>query len=264
MMQGSLRNFTSTFAQMLRLDLSIFKKVVSDRIINAAIFCIAYSITVGYIMPAFGLQKEFGLVMAAGLVAISGMFELFMAVINFTADLHGPRIIYYYLMLPVPAWVVLAKMAVYSAISAGTVAITIVPLTKILFWNSFSLENVAWAKLAIIFVFMELLFGVFALFLSTFIKDMGRISNAWMRIVFPLQMFAGFQFTWKSLYSLHPRWAMLDLLNPFLYAFEGTRSALLGPKDYLPFWGCIGALGFFIIFFFLISLKRLKKMLDYV
>ena len=90
---------------------------------------------------------------------------------------------------------------------------------------------------------------------------MGQLSNVWMRFVFPLYIFGGFQFTWYSMYAIAPWFAIVNLGNPFVYGIEGTRAALLGQTGYLNFWLCTVVLAVTGIILFGITLKRLKRKL---
>ena len=256
--------WTKIFFQMLRADLLIFKKEVVDKIINSMIYTTTFIVISAYLLPSFGVSSSYGLMIAAGLVAGVGIFELFMAVVNFTQDLEGDRMINFYLTLPIPAWIIFAKKAVYSAITAGVISLFVLPVTKLLLWNQFSLISINWFKFALIFVVMNFFWGIMALFLVTTIKHMGQISNVWMRVVFPLYIFGGFQFTWYSMYAISPWFAIVDLGNPFVYGIEGTRAALLGQAGYLNFWLCVGVLAVLCVVIFLIALRRLKTKLDYV
>ena len=93
---------------------------------------------------------------------------------------------------------------------------------------------------------------------------MMQIGNVWMRFIFPLYVFGGFQFTWYTLYNFSPRFAVLNLFNPMLYGIEGMRGAILGQQGYLPFWYCAGALVVLTALFFVVGYRRLKKQLDFI
>ncbi len=93
---------------------------------------------------------------------------------------------------------------------------------------------------------------------------MSKIGSMWIRVVFPLWMLGGFQFTWEMMYAKSPVLAYILLLNPFLYTTEGMRGAILGQAGSLPSSMCFVAGLFFATLYGAIGVWRLLKRLDAV
>lgn len=252
------------FYQMLRADFIIFKQEVKNKIINACIFTIAFTIIAAYLLPAFGTAKSFGLIMAAGLVACIGSFELFSFIINFMRDISENKIINFYIALPIPTWFVFMRMVIYSTYTAMMLGLCIIVTASVVLWNPTLLYALLKPSFYLMLTLSAFFYGTIALIVVTLIKHMGQIGNVWMRAIFPLYVFGGFQFTWYSLYMVAPQAAYLDLLNPFLYTVEGMRASILGPQGNLPLLVCMAVLLVVNCLLFITALKRLKRKLDYV
>ena len=109
-----------------------------------------------------------------------------------------------------------------------------------------------------------LFFSVFAIWVASFVKSPHQMGKVFIRFIFPLWFFGGLQFTWFKLYGVAPLLAYMDLLNPYIYATEAMRTALLGPTANLDFGFCLGMLLFLMIFCFTHAYWRFKKQLDFV
>ena len=111
---------------------------------------------------------------------------------------------------------------------------------------------------------MNIFIGFFSIFVASIVKDMGHINKVGIRILFPMWIFGGGQFPWKTIYSLSPKFAYVVFVNPLLYMSEGIHAAVLGQEGYLPFWICLIALWIFTGAFGWLGIARLKKRLDFV
>lgn len=93
---------------------------------------------------------------------------------------------------------------------------------------------------------------------------MDHAETVWMRFVFPLWYFGGFNFAWKSLYNKAAGLAYVDLLNPVVYITEGLRGAFLRSSEYINPYVCLFVICCFAIFFGFLGVYRLKRHLDFV
>ena len=151
--KAELLNFSSIFYQMLRADFTVFKSAVKDKIINSLIYSSSFIIISAYILPKFGVEASYGVLMASGLVASVGTFEMFMAVVNLVSDINGDKIINFYLTLPIPSWLIFVRMVFYSALSCTILSIATLVASKVLLWNQFDLTGINWFKLSVIILF---------------------------------------------------------------------------------------------------------------
>ncbi len=252
--------------QLLRTELIELRKTFFDQAINLAIWVFCTIVVVGYITKSqFNIvNPDFGVFNLAGCVATAGFFEVYPRSFNFIADLEGPEIISYYTTLPLPAWLVFVTKMIYWFISSVLRGLIVLPLGKLILWDSFSLSAIHWPKFALIFILSNVFYSCLTLLVSSIIPKMSLMENVWMRVIFPLWFLGGFQFSWFMLFKLAPAVGYLDLLNPIIYVMEAMRVAMLGPQDNLPFWLCILMLTLFSIACALTGIKRLKKRLDCV
>lgn len=259
-MQFSQRLFV--FKELLLTDLMVLRKVILDKLINLSIwvFCTQFVMTY-FLQQADG--DAFGVFMMASICATAGFFEIYPAAVSIVADLNGDKKLFYELTLPLSSRLVLVRLAVYYMINAFIMGIWAFPLSLTFVYSSLSFASISWFKLGIAFICISIFYGVFTLWLASFIKDMSKLGSIWMRIVFPLWFLGGFQFSWEDLNKLSPFLGKMVLLNPIIYAMEGMRSLFVA-REALPFVGCMIALIIFSILFLWHALVRWKKRLDYV
>lgn len=257
-------SYWHVFKNLLLLDLKVFKKHYFNKLIDLAIYItVILSITV-YILPAFGLAESYSLIMVSGLIASIGIMELYPNSISLAIDLTKDKNISYALILPIPSWLIPLKDICYFALTSLLVGTFALPLSKILLGDLLNLRAVNWPLFALFFILSNIFFGAFAFLLATTVKDVLNSDRVWLRFIFPLWFFGGYQFTWYSLYKLYPQLAYINLLNPFIYITEGIRVTMLGQEGYLPLWICTIMITFFIISFSLVGIKRLKNQLDFI
>jgi len=128
--------------------------------------------------------------------------------------------------------------------------------------DHFDLAAFSFFKFLLIFLLASLFYGAYTIFIVTRVSEMTQIGNVWMRFVYPLWFLGGYQFSWKSLQSLAPTLAYVNLLNPMIYIMEGTRAAVLGQEGYLNFWLCAGMITLFYAISVIAGIVLLKRRLD--
>jgi len=250
-----------TFLTLLRRDWSVFVPTLKDRIINGLSWFGFMVVVFEYIMPEAGLAN-YGLFTAISSIVSWGFFSVMNSAGEMIADLEGERSITYYLTLPLPQWMVFARIALSNAIQSIAISLLFIPMTKLFLWNQFDLASVAWGKFFLIFLLINLFYGFFSLFLASCIKTFATIENVWMRIVWPIWFLGCYQFKWSFLFKVSPALAYCNFINPMVFIMEGIRAAGLGQEDSLPYWWCFTALIVFTLFFGTLGIHRLKRRLD--
>jgi len=245
-------------------DYKVFKQLVVAKIIDSNIGLICELFLAAYIMPNFGIAAGFGMIAFGGLLGTTGVFEGYNSIINLVSDLTGDKITYYYATLPLPTWLMLTRFIFSHACLYMILTLTFLPMGKLLLWNEFDLGAINIIKLMVILCCANLFYGAFALFSTSFIKNMNAIGSVWARFIFPLWFLGGFMFSWQSLYKTSPVFAYINLGNPIIYISEGYRSALIGSEGYLNFWLCIGMILLFTIAAGWIGIRRIKKQCDFI
>ena len=252
----------ATCFNLVRRDMHVFWPTFFDRFINGTIWVILTVIIFQYIFPTMGMSQDYAVFMACANTMSWGFFEVMGNVAILVGDLTGPKSIEYDLTLPLPQWLVFTRIAISNALQAMAIAFFILPISKIVLWNQFSLAHFSFFKFSAIFILGNLFYGFFSLWLASMTKSMEHINNIWMRIVFPLWWVGGYQFSWATMSKMSPWLGRFDLLNPLVYAFEGVRGAVLGQAGYIDFWYCAGALILGSIITGYIGTKKMMKRLD--
>lgn len=250
------------FWYLIQRDLKNFLPNLVTKVINGSLWIFLTAFVAQHILTLEGMPKTFGLLVMCANIMSWGMFEMRGHVNTLIADIKGFRILNYFLTLPLPQWLVFVAFACAAGLRSIIVIACMFPVAKILFWNELILSSVAWGKFFAIFIAGNFMYGFAGLWLVSLAKDMGTISNIWMRIVFPLWLGGGYQFTWSMLKNASLIAAYVSLLNPLVYAYEGIRGAVLGSEGYINFWYCLSALTVFLVITGYFGIKRLMNQLD--
>ena len=262
---NKVKSYLNVFWHMLKTDLIIVKHNILGSILNSIILVTALVVIFSYVFPAFmGASQYFGPFALIGMLVNIPLFTMFPFVAQFVADIEGNNSTSYYLILPIPSWLIFIKNAVSHAIKTIIMSSIILPLGKLILWNRLDFSNLSIFKFVLMVLILNLFFSMFAVFLFTIPKDMEAIENVWIRIIFPLWFFGCAEFSWQTIYNINKRLAFLDLLNPFVYTFEGIRSAFFGQAGFILFGVCSVMTILFSLFFAWAGIKRLKKRLDFI
>lgn len=252
------------FFKLVGMRLLIIRQQLFDKVFNLYIWGFCTLVIMGHVMQAFGLSGNFGIFQLAGVIATAGLFEMYGNVAMTIMDFEGDRSIEYYLTLPTTPSVILASTACAYAIMGTTLSFIVIPLGKVIFWNSFDLTAVAWLKLAGVVTIANIFYGMLTQAVAAHVGSMRKMGNVWARFIFPLWFLGGFQFSWKAMNKLSEAISYVLLVNPITYIMEGTRAAVIGQADFLSWWACIGALSLFSFGCWFYAYYKMKKLLDFV
>ncbi len=250
---------------LLHADMLNLKKEFLNKCIDLLIWVGCVVGIAAYLMTAeFGTTNNMGVFFLGSCLASAGLFEVYNRVFMLVNDFESEQTIYYYLNLPIPAWLYMMKNILYYAINSILMGLPIIPIGKVLLWNSLDLARICWGKLLIIYVLAAILYGTIALLLASYIKSLRSMEHLWMRCIFPMWFLGGYNNSWQTTYELSPYLGYAALLNPITYIMEGSRIALLGTEGPISFLWCVSATLLFISLSAVWSLKMLKKRLDFV
>jgi len=255
--------YFNVYKDLIRTDILIARQTFLDKFIDLTIWVVLTVGVTGYIMPYFGLSN-FGVFQLGGIIAATGLFELYSNAVDLVGDFEGDRVINYYLTLPIPSWLVILAKASYYFILYLTLAIIMLPIGKICLWNQLDLTTINYGKLLLALIFQSMFYSCFVLWAASTIENMARLGNIWARYIFPMWFMGGFQFSWLALFSIMPAIAYLTLINPMMYITEAVRTSILGQAEYLNFWMCLAAIALFSALSLYLSMYNLKKRLDFV
>lgn len=260
--------YAQTIKSLVDSDMLVFKKNLANKIVDSFVYVTANITVMGYILPTFGLAPNFGLFLLASLLPTSGLFQAYPLVANLVSDIFGERKISYDLLLPMPSWLVFIRIMISAAIENIIISLCILPFGLALLFNQIAALDVSIIALIGMIIMNSIFATALALLTASMISGMHKLSSVWTRFLFPLWFFGGFQFSWEALHTILPTVSYAILLNPIIFATEGTRDALLGAHGpqgpYISTWICIPVLIFCSVIYSTIAIKRLKKRLDFV
>ncbi len=263
-MKSGVFKYFDIFCKLVCTHFYVARKELVNNIINFYIWAFCSLIVMGYIMQEFGLAADYGCFQLATVVGTVGLFQVYGNSFRCIVDFEGDRYIGYLLTLPVSPSVVWASMVCSYSLIGIILSMVMLPFGKLLLWNSFSFTTISWFKFAIILLLANIFYGVFTLTVTAHVGAMSKMENVWSRFIFPMWFLGGFQFSWASIYKLSPPLAYVLLCNPIMFIMEGTRAAVLGTSDCLPWEWCCLALAGFAIVGWLYAQYKMKRLLDLV
>lgn len=258
------KTFLKTWWHLLAMDLKIWKESITGKVIDLSIWIVCTIFVFNYLMPNFCSSKIFGPFMIAGAAAAAGLFEVYPASFNLLADLEGDRIIFYHLTLPLPSAFVFLRLGCFYTINSIFLSLIVLPLSKIICWNDFSLMHINWIFYLLFIGISSIFFASFTIYVTSRTKDLMDVGSVWSRFIFPMWFFGGFQFSWQTFHDFAPTLSYVGLINPMVYITEAARASILGQQDYFNFWLCIGIITIFSLLLAWRGFIRMKKRLDFV
>lgn len=255
-------NSMQTFGNLLLRDTRVFKKHITGRFIDACFWSSINLFVSQYILPQFGISSDFGKFIMIGNIAAWGMLEVGTNVSVLVSDLLGIQSISYYLTLPIPQSWIFIRIGLSDAFKSFISTLPMIPVGKLILWNHFNFNDIAYGKLIISYITAHLFFGFFGLFLASKTPNLEYITTIKQRIIFPLWFIGCYQFTWSMLYKTNPIIAYINLLNPIVYIMEGMRSAIVSDQILIPYTLCTFTTIVFTILFGYLGIKSFKERLD--
>lgn len=247
---------------LMHRDLLIFMHSYLDYFINIMLWIIFDVGVFAYIMPYFGLQENFGTMILASVIASLGIFEAMYNAETFVDDLENERQITYDLALPISSTAIFLQRAALYSTRMILLSFFVLPAGKLLFWHKIDLTHFSLGHFLIIFIVAHCLYGFLALWLIIFLKNIESMRNIWIRLIMPLWVLGGYQFSWQAMHDISPWLGYAMLANPIIYITEAFRAAIMGQAGYINFWHCIIATIIFSALFAIHSMRYLKKRLD--
>jgi ABC-type polysaccharide/polyol phosphate export permease len=258
-------NTLKLFGWLLWRNLRVLKEDFLNNAIDAMIVPSTFILVGGYILPYLGMPDNYGAFMiVSSLVLMCSFATTWRGSSKLIQDIDSDKAVSYELTLPIPSWLIFVKYAVAYACDAMFLNILTLPLGKLLLWHKFSLAKMSLPKFLIIYVSANLLFAFYAVWIASWAKGMQGFTRYWLRYGSQLMFFSGFQFPWSIFEKASPLFAHINLLNPFVYAFEGARASVLGQEGSLNYWWCLAMMWLYIIIFGYLAKGNFKKRLDYV
>jgi len=263
-MNVSIFRFTDILCKLTKTHFYIARQQLLDKAINIYIWAFCSLFVMGYVMQSFGLATDYGCFQLATVIGTIGLFEVYGNCFRCIADIEGDQHINYLLTVPASPAVVWWSMICSYTLIGLILSALMLPLGKLLMWNSFSLTAISWVKFSIILILANIFYGVFTIAVTAHVGAMSKMENVWSRFIFPLWFMGGYLFSWESIYSLSRPLAYTLLCNPILFVMEGMRESLLGHQDCLPWGICCAVLCGFIVACWVYGKYKMQRLLDFV
>lgn len=247
---------------LLWTDIQLILKDWWNNTLNAIFWPVVLILANGYVMPAMGMPSDYGAFITISMLIIMASFTAWSAASVLAADFETTRSINYELTLPLPYWMVHAKIVLAFAFKAALFSLISLVVGKIILLGAFSFAHLSILKFLLIYCIACIFFAVFAVWAAALAGAVEKFMNLELRLTGPLFFICGYSFSWKILNSISALMGTLMLFTPWIYAYEGVRVTILGQDGYLNYWLCIGLLIVFIIIFSFLGLRSFKKRLD--
>lgn len=252
----------NTFIQLILHDLILFKRKFFGKLFDTCIELFFTVFIFAFIMPKFGLVGNYASFILVGAISSFGFFELIGKVSELVSEIEGNNVISYYVTLPIKSSLVFCAISISWAIQSAVLSLFLFPLGKLLLWNQFNFDSTSIIRLVLIFILINLFFGAFALWLASVIKRIRNVGQLWVRILSPMYMFGCYFYTWFTMFGISKYLAIISLINPLIFVFEGMRSAILGSTGYIPFVISFFSLILFTSFCLMHGIYKMKKRMD--
>ncbi|QEK38397.1 ABC transporter permease [Candidatus Cytomitobacter primus] len=253
-----------TFWRLVQMESVIILKNVKDTLVNNAIFCGFIAVVSGYVLKAFGTSDSFASLQAASLIVSSIGFEVYRGLFRLLSDIEGDKHIQYYFTLPIPNMFIFLKMVCSFVLNGIIFATSSLIVLRIVLPSHIILSNINYFMFFLTVIVIGGFFGVFTFFLTAYTKNMMKISNTLMRILFPIWIMGGFQFSYAVAKSISPILGYMTLLSPYTYANEAMRSVILGSTGFMNIWTALSVLVVTSIIIWFIAMRKLRKRLDFL
>ncbi|QEK37884.1 hypothetical protein FZC35_00595 [Candidatus Cytomitobacter indipagum] len=253
-----------TFLRLIQMECMIIVRNMTDSLINNAIFCTLIALVSGYIFKAFGTSSSFASLQAASLIVSVVGFESYRSIFRLLSDLEGEKHIQYYFTLPIANSLIFLKMVlsfVFNGVLFGTFSLFIL---RIVLFKHIILKNINFGLFFLTLTVIGGFFGTFSFFLAAYTKNMMKIGNTLMRILFPMWIIGGFQFSYAIAKSISPILGYIALCSPYTYANEAMRYVVLGSGDFINIWISLPVLIIFTLLCWVFGIRKLRKRLDFI
>ena len=256
---------TKTFKIFLSLLLSNFielQNTLMARVLNATAISVPILLVGEFVLPIYGIRNDFGIIQASSIIIGAMFFSNMMIVTEFISKIESKQIDYY-ILLPIPFWAYCLQFILYHAFYGIIMAISTIPPIILILYTKNIFANLEVIKFIFSILPIGLLNSSFAFFLACYARGTRDIENIILRIVIPLGMLGGYQFSWYTLFHYNQYLGYLSLLNPYTYTNEAIRSTII-KGEYISFAISMFVIAILSFIFLFTSVRKLKNKLDLI
>jgi ABC-2 type transport system permease protein len=248
-----------TFYALLSRDGHVARRNLLPMLLQNLVQPMLFVFIFGRVMTTSGMMPEsYKSLLLPGVIAISMLLSGLQAVaFPMIADFQFTREIEDRLLAPMEIeWVAIEKVVAGSiqALVAGGV---VIPTAWLLLGSGVQISFAQPIELLVLAVLVALLAAAIGLTLGCSLGQ-AQIGIMFSLIVGPMIFFGCTYYPWSALASF-PILQKIVLLNPFVYASEGFRSALAPQFPHLHGYVVFGGLLIFNALFFRLGLRQFRK-----
>ncbi len=255
------------FFEFLRRDFYVYFKRINTYAINFIIlYPLTYIISFAYIQAKayFGAENVTqATIFFAGNVILLIMSLAFECTILLLFDLENERTIDYRITLINPR-LILFEQILFTTLFSFLLLAPFFPLTTFILRTQFDSAHTSWPLLFIMLFLTCLCCAAYHMFIACALKSSKQIVHFWMRCNLPLITFGGFLTPWYIMNQYSSIIGKMSLLNPFLYATEGIRQAIVGGTMFFSIACCTLVLIIFSCIFSFLACHLFKKKVDHI
>jgi ABC-2 type transport system permease protein len=251
----NLQAFLAMLGRDARVARRNFLPLLLQNLVQPMLFVFVF----GRVMTTSGMMPEsYKSLLLPGIIAISMLLSGLQAVaFPMIADFQFTREIEDRLLAPMEIeWVAIEKVVAGSiqALIAGGV---VIPTAWLILGTGVQISFAQPLELLTLAVLVALLAAAIGLTLGCSLGQ-AQIGIMFSLIVGPMIFFGCTYYPWSALASF-PILQKIVLLNPFVYASEGFRSALVPQFPHLSGYVVFGGLLLFNLIFFRLGLRQFRK-----
>ena len=263
MFQADWLQYSRILAGMVSVDLAGFFYTVREKFIDTAARLGSRGLIYGVLLPVIGAPQSYIGIYFAGAVFAAGMFEFSGTVASLVSEMELGDGMSFELVMPVTQKLTYIKALCSHIFRSITSSLLALMFAKIILWNGFDLSNMSVIKLVISLFSIHLLTGSFSLWSATFVYDVSDITLIRRALLHPFYFLGGHMFPWHVAYAAIPKFlSYLLLVNPFMFATESIRAALLGQKLFISFWICLVPIFGFSGLLLFLGWRRFTRRID--
>ncbi|WP_216363366.1 ABC transporter permease [Candidatus Sneabacter namystus] len=229
-------------------------------IINAISWALPTIVVVTFILPQYGVGKDFTSLQIASVIAGVNFFSFHSHLYTLVSKIENKQMSAD-LLLPTSIDMILLQKVTFFCIYGVVMSVIIFILAYCIYYSSGMFAQMNILKLLFVIFITSMAKGLNTLLLAGCIEKMVDIENIIMRFMFPLWFLGGFQFSWEAILKTSKWFAYINLLNPYFHEAEMFRSSLLEGK-FVPFSLSISVTVIYSILFWYIAKRQFKKKLD--
>ena len=247
------------FKKIFELTWIDIKEVLNDSlglIVNSLLLPITFVAVNAYVLPALGTSSAYVNFLIIGLLILTTHNTQLGFANDLLFDIKSKAITLHNIPLP-PEWFFMKHCVVYT-LKSIIANFAILPLV-ILMVPSFDSSCLSISRPILFFIIMNFFVACTCALSAVVFKSNQKMWQIWPRWGQQLFNLSGLRASWLTMHNTLPGWSVLNLLNPYLYVFEGMRGAISPQGNYINFWACCIVTIFSSIVCALIGMELFKR-----